>query len=214
MATDSHAHSHSTKGSLYVIAAPSGAGKTSLVKALLESTPGIGVSVSHTTRQPRPGEVHGVHYYFVDLPGFEAMRDRHEFLEYAKVFDNCYGTSRQAVEAALAQGTDIILEIDWQGARQVRKLYPDACSIFILPPSRAVLEERLRARGQDNETVVARRMRDAVTEMSHYREFDYLVFNDVFDEALELLRAIVLARRQRLSVQCQAREQLLQQLLM
>lgn len=209
----SNSHITSLTGSLYIVTAPSGAGKTSLVKALLGSTSGITVSVSHTTRRPRPGEEHGVHYYFVDVPAFEAMRDRGEFLEYAQVFDNYYGTSRHVVETTLAQGTDIILEIDWQGARQVRKLYPESCGIFILPPSRNALEERLRARGQDNEATVARRLREAVAEMSHYREFDYLLVNDVFDDALALLRAIVLARRQRMSVQCQTREQLLQQLL-
>lgn len=205
--------SESVAGSLYIIAAPSGAGKTSLVKALLDSTPGITVSVSHTTRKPRPGEKDGEHYYFVDVARFEFMRDNYEFLEYARVFDNYYGTSSQAVESTLEQGLDVILEIDWQGAQQVRRLYPDACSIFILPPSRQALEERLRSRGQDDEATVARRMRDAVTEMSHYQEFDYLVINDVFDEALELLRAIVVARRQRTRMQCKLREQLLQQLL-
>lgn len=200
-------------GSLYIVAAPSGAGKTSLVKALLETTSGITVSVSHTTRQPRPGEKDGEHYYFVDVARFEFMRDNYEFLEHARVFDNYYGTSKQSVESTLAKGLDVILEIDWQGAQQVRKLYPDACSIFILPPSRQALEERLRSRGQDDNAIVARRMRDAVTEMSHYREFDYLVINDEFDEALGLLHAIVLARRHRMSVQCKVREQLLQQLL-
>lgn len=204
----------STKsGSLYIVAAPSGAGKTSLVKALLESTSGITVSVSHTTRPARPGEIDGEHYYFVDVARFEFMRDNYEFLEHAKVFDNYYGTSKQSVEATLAKGQDVILEIDWQGAQQVRKLYPDACSIFVLPPSRQALEERLRSRGQDDDATVARRMRDAVTEMSHYQEFDYLIINDAFDEALGLLRAIVLARRQRMSVQRKLREQLLQQLL-
>jgi guanylate kinase len=141
------------------------------------------------------------------------MRDNYEFLEHAKVFDNYYGTSKQSVETTLAKGQDVILEIDWQGAQQVRKLYPDACSIFVLPPSRQALEERLRTRGQDDDATVARRMRDAVTEMSHYQEFDYLIINDAFDEALGLLRAIVLARRQRMSVQSKLREQLLQQLM-
>lgn len=200
-------------GSLYIIAAPSGAGKTSLVKALLESTDGITVSVSHTTRQPRPGEIQGEHYYFVDVPSFEALHEQNEFLEYAKVFDNYYGTSRQSVENILASGQDVILEIDWQGAQQVRNLYPESCSIFVLPPSRTALEERLRSRGQDDETIVQRRMRDAVAEMSHYKEFDYLVINDEFEQALQELRAIVVARRQRIDIQCQRQEQLLQQLL-
>lgn len=211
MATDSH--TNQTPGSLYIVAAPSGAGKTSLVKALLESTNGITVSVSHTTRQARPGEVQGEHYYYVDVPSFESMIEQKAFLEYAKVFDNYYGTSRQSVESTLASGLDVILEIDWQGAQQVRNLYPQSCSIFILPPSRAALEERLRSRGQDDEAIVERRMRDAVAEMSHFREFDYLVINDEFDQALQELRAIVIARRQRIDIQCQSQEQLLQQLL-
>lgn len=200
-------------GSLYVVAAPSGAGKTSLVKQLLETTANIAVSVSHTTRQPRPGEIDGEHYHFVDLPSFEKMRDDGQFLEHAQVFDNYYGTSRQAVDSLLHKGMDVILEIDWQGAQQVRKLYPQCKSIFILPPSREALEQRLRSRGQDDESIIQRRMRDAVAEISHYREFDYLVVNDDFDEALEMLKAIVLARRQRIELQCQRQEQLLQDML-
>ncbi|MGD8560319.1 MAG: guanylate kinase, partial [Gammaproteobacteria bacterium] len=190
-----------TTSSLYVIAAPSGAGKTSLVKALLETTPDITVSVSHTTRQARPGEVHGEHYYFVDQQTFEQMRDAGEFLEYAQVFDNYYGTSRQSVEDTLKRGSDVILEIDWQGAQQIRRLYPDCCSIFILPPSREALEQRLRSRGQDNEKVIDRRMQDAIAEISHYPEFDYLVINDDFDQALAEMTAIVVARRQRTAIQ-------------
>ena len=200
-------------GSLYVIAAPSGAGKTSLVKQLLETTGNIAVSVSHTTRQPRPGETNGEHYYFVDIPAFEQMRDAGQFLEYARVFDNYYGTSRQAVDRQLQSGSDVILEIDWQGAQQTRQLYPDCCNIFILPPSRQALEDRLRSRGQDDDSVIARRMQEAIAEMSHYREFDYLVINDDFDEALEMLRSIILARRQRIDVQSQRQERLLQDLL-
>ena len=200
-------------GSLYVIAAPSGAGKTSLVKSLLELTDNIAVSVSHTTRVARPGEVDGEHYHFVDVATFEKMRDGDQFLEHAKVFDNYYGTSRQAVERLLQNGSDVILEIDWQGAQQARQLYPECCSIFILPPSRSALEDRLRSRGQDDETVIARRMRDAITEMSHYREFDYLVINDDFEETLATLKSIVLARRQRVAVQIQRQERLLQELL-
>ena len=211
MAMDSH--TGQAPGSLYIVAAPSGAGKTSLVKALLESTKGITVSISHTTRQARPGEVHGEHYFYVDVPSFETMIEQEAFLEHARVFDNYYGTSRQSVESTLVGGLDVILEIDWQGAQQVRKLYPESCSIFILPPSRAALEERLRSRGQDDEAIVQRRMRDAVAEMSHYREFDYLVINDEFDQALQELRAIVIARRQRVDRQSQSQEQLLHQLL-
>lgn len=200
-------------GSLYVIAAPSGAGKTSLVKQLLETTDNIAVSVSHTTRQPRPGEVDGEHYHFVDVATFEKMRDDQQFLEYAQVFDNYYGTSRQAVDSLLKKGMDVILEIDWQGAQQVRKLYSECCGIFILPPSRQALDQRLRSRGQDDESIIQRRMQDAVAEMSHYQEFDYLVINDDFDVALEMLRAIILARRQRIELQSQRQEQLLQDLL-
>ncbi|MGD8572647.1 MAG: guanylate kinase [Gammaproteobacteria bacterium] len=202
-----------TTSSLYVIAAPSGAGKTSLVKALLETTPDITVSVSHTTRQARPGEVHGEHYYFVDQQTFEQMRDAGEFLEYAQVFDNYYGTSRQSVEDTLKRGSDVILEIDWQGAQQIRRLYPDCCSIFILPPSREALEQRLRSRGQDNEKVIDRRMQDAIAEISHYPEFDYLVINDDFDQALAEMTAIVVARRQRTAIQGVRQQALLKQLL-
>lgn len=200
-------------GSLYVIAAPSGAGKTSLVKQLLETTSTITVSVSHTTRAPRPGEVDGEHYYFVDIPAFVKMRDDNQFLEHARVFDNYYGTSRHAVDTLLQAGTDVILEIDWQGAQQTRLLYPECCSIFILPPSRQALEDRLRSRGQDDDAVIGRRMQDAIAEMSHYREFNYLIINDDFDKALEMLRSIILARRQRIEVQSRLQERLLQDLL-
>lgn len=200
-------------GSLYIIAAPSGAGKTSLVKGLLDTVRDITVSVSHTTRQPRPGEVHGEDYFFVDNAAFEKMRDDNEFLEHARVFDNYYGTSRRSVENTLNRGLDVILEIDWQGAQQIRQLFPDSCSIFIFPPSRDALEQRLRSRGQDNNEVIERRMQDATTEMSHYQEFDYLVINDVFDQALQALTAIVVARRHRMNVQSQRQEHLLQQLL-
>jgi len=183
------------QGTLYIFSAPSGAGKTSLVKALLESMEGITVSVSHTTRALRPGEREGVHYHYVDIPAFERMVAGQAFLEHAKVFDNYYGTSRQAVLDKLAQGLDVILEIDWQGARQVRTLFPECRSIFVLPPSKAALRERLTGRGQDNEAIIDRRMRDAEAEMSHYAEFDYVVVNDVFDQALAELRAIVTAQR-------------------
>jgi len=183
------------QGTLYIFSAPSGAGKTSLVKALLESMDGITVSVSHTTRAMRPGEREGVHYHYVDIPAFERMVAGQAFLEHAKVFDNYYGTSRQAVLDKLVQGQDVILEIDWQGARQVRKLFPECRSIFVLPPSKAALRERLTGRGQDNEAIIERRMHDAEAEMSHYAEFDYVVVNDVFDQALAELRAIVTAQR-------------------
>ncbi|MDR5893729.1 guanylate kinase [Halomonas mongoliensis] len=183
------------QGTLFIVSAPSGAGKTSLVRELIESLDGIQVSVSHTTRAMRPGEVDGVNYHFVDVPVFEAMIERGEFFEHARVFDNYYGTSRPAVQAALDAGQDVILEIDWQGARQVRSQMPDAVSIFILPPSRDELERRLASRGTDEHAVIERRMRDAVSEMSHHDEYDYLVVNDDFTTALRELQALVVAQR-------------------
>ncbi|MCA1770750.1 MAG: guanylate kinase [Halomonas sp.] len=183
------------QGTLFIVSAPSGAGKTSLVRELIESLDGIQVSVSHTTRERRHGEVDGVNYHFVDLPAFEAMIERGEFFEHARVFDNYYGTSRPAVQAALDVGQDVILEIDWQGARQVRNQLPDAVSIFILPPSREELEHRLASRGTDEHAVIERRMQDAVSEMSHHDEYDYLVINDDFTTALRELQALVIAQR-------------------
>lgn len=188
-------------GTLYIIAAASGAGKTSLVKALVEAMPAIAVSVSHTTRASRPGEQDGVNYHFVPVEKFQAMIAAGDFLEHAKVFDNYYGTSRAGIEELLAQDRDVILEIDWQGARQVRAAFPACVGIFILPPSRAALETRLRGRGQDPDEVIARRMRDAVAEMSHYAEFDYLVINDDFNVALGDLQAIFHALRLRQTAQ-------------
>ncbi len=182
-------------GTLYVISAPSGAGKTSLVKALLDSVDDIEVSVSHTTRAMRPGEVDGKDYHFVNAECFLARVVDGDFLEHAQVFDNYYGTSRQAVQTLLKRGRDVILEIDWQGARQVRELFPDCRSVFILPPSKAALHERLTGRGQDSETIIERRLRDAENDMSHYDEFDFVVVNDVFEQALSELRAIVIAQR-------------------
>ncbi|MGM0913711.1 MAG: guanylate kinase [Pseudomonadota bacterium] len=184
-----------SQGTLFVVSAPSGAGKTSLVRELVESLDGIQVSVSHTTRPRREGEVDGVNYHFVDVPDFEAMIERGEFFEYARVFDNYYGTSRPAVQAALSAGQDVILEIDWQGARQVRQQLPDAVSVFILPPSREELERRLSGRGTDEHAVIERRMRDAVSEMAHHDEYDYLVINDDFTTALDELRALVVSCR-------------------
>ena len=182
-------------GSLFIVSAPSGAGKTSLVKALLDFTPGLVVSVSHTTRAMRPGELDGEDYHFVSREWFQQTIVAGAFLEYARVFDHYYGTSRGSVEQQLCKGLDVILEIDWQGARQVREAMPETCSIFVLPPSRRTLEQRLRARGQDSEATISRRMCDAVAEMSHYAEFDHLVVNDNFDAALHDLDTIVRSRR-------------------
>jgi len=188
-------------GTLFIVSAPSGAGKTSLVKALLKRLSDVVVSVSHTTREPRSGEQGGVDYHFVAKSEFEAMVAAGDFLEYARVFDNFYGTSRAAVAEQLEAGRDVILEIDWQGARQVRSLAPQAVSVFILPPSRETLRQRLTARGQDSEQVIERRMRDAISEMSHYGEYHYLVFNDDFEHAVAELRALFVAQRLRREVQ-------------
>ena len=185
----------SDAGTLYIVSAPSGAGKTSLLKALLEDAEGIGLSISHTTRDMRPGEQDGVHYHYVDEATFTQMIADGAFLEHARVFDNYYGTSQAAVMAQLASGQDVILEIDWQGAQQVRKLFPEAVGIFILPPSKSALRERLTDRGQDDTAIIDRRMRDAEAEMSHYLEFDYVVVNDDFDTALAELRAIITSQR-------------------
>ncbi len=179
------------RGKLFVIAAPSGAGKTSLVKALLERMPELHVSTSHTTRNKRPTEIAGREYYFITVPEFERLVEQGEFLEHARVFDNYYGTARRPVEEQLARGNDVVLEIDWQGARQVREGMPDCRSIFILPPSRRALEDRLRNRATDSNEVIERRLRDAVGDMSHWREFDYVVVNDEFEHALRDLMRIV-----------------------
>lgn len=179
------------RGRLFVIAAPSGTGKTSLVKALMARAPGLRFSVSHTTRKPRPNEVDGRDYHFVDHATFERMIAAGEFLEHASVFDNLYGTGRREVEAALARGEDLLLEIDWQGARQVRERLPEAIDVFILPPSRAALAERLRARATDSDAIISRRLRDSVTELSHWNEFRYVIVNDRFDAALAELTRIV-----------------------
>ena len=187
------------RGKLFVVAAPSGAGKTSLVKALLERMPRLEMSVSHTTRPRRPTEEHGREYFFIGVPDFEHLVAEGEFLEHARVFDNLYGTARAPVEARLAQGEDIVLEIDWQGARQVRAAMPDCVTIFILPPSREALERRLRTRATDSPEVIARRLRDAVSDMSHWREFDYVVVNDDFERAVADLTAIVTAGSQGLA---------------
>ena len=179
------------RGRLFVIAAPSGAGKTSLVEALLESLPALRLSISHTTRRQRPTERDGREYYFVTVPQFQALVAQGAMLENARVFDNYYGTSRAFVEKQLAAGHDVVLEIDWQGARLVRAAMPECVSIFILPPSRASLAERLARRATDSAEVIARRLADSVADMSHYREFDYVVVNDDFATAVRELKRIV-----------------------
>ncbi|NRP27254.1 Guanylate kinase [Marinobacterium sp. xm-d-420] len=201
------------QGFLYIISAPSGAGKTSLVKALLERDERIRVSVSHTTRAARPGEEDGVAYNFVDLTEFDRLIEAGQFLEYAEVFTNKYGTSKGWVESQLSHGIDVILEIDWQGAEIVREKMPEARSIFILPPSREELLRRLTGRGTDSDEVIAGRMAQAESEMSHYGDFDYLVINDQFDTALDQLAAIFTANRLEMAVQQQAQQSLLAELL-
>ena len=201
------------RGTLYTISAPSGAGKTSLVKALLARDTVARVSVSHTTRPQRPGEQQGRDYHFVDRSTFEQMLNTGDFLEHAQVFQNFYGTSRQWVEQTLLQGHDVILEIDWQGAQQVRRLLPETQGIFILPPSRATLEQRLQSRGQDDAKVIQQRMQEAINEMSHYVEAQWLVVNDQFEQALLELHSILLSQRQRISVQQVRHQQLLIELL-
>lgn len=183
------------RGTLFIVSAPSGAGKSTLVNALLERERGISLSISHTTRAPRPGDINGKHYHFVDRATFEAMIARGEFLEHAEVFGNLYGTSRAGVQARLAAGNDVLLEIDWQGAAQVRAAAPDCVGIFILPPSRAELERRLRARASDSEATIERRLADSHEEISHAHEFDCVIVNDVFEDALEQLQSIVRAVR-------------------
>ena len=203
----------SRTGTLFTVSAPSGAGKTSLVNALLDRCQGLQVSVSHTTRPMRPGENEGVNYHFVAEEVFLAMLEKAEFLEHANVFGNLYGTSQVWVEKQLDQGIDVILEIDWQGAQQVKRLMPDSESIFILPPSRATLEQRLTSRGQDDPGIIQRRMSEAVEEMSHYVESDYLLVNNDFDLALAEMHAIVISRRLRTRHQVPALAQLLEDLL-
>ena len=200
------------QGQLYIIAAPSGAGKTSLVKALIESVELICVSLSSTTRPQRPGEQDGIHYNFISKASFEEQIAKEAFLEYAKVFDNYYGTSRQWVAERLQQGIDVILEIDWQGAQQIKRLNPECFSIFILPPSLETLRQRLTGRGQDSEAVIEKRLAGAITEMQHYHEFDFLIVNDDFDTALRDLQRIVHSQRLRQPVQAIKLQSLLQDL--
>lgn len=204
---------NTVSGNLFVIAAPSGAGKTSLVKALAESIAQLNISVSHTTRERRPGEIDTQDYFFIDENSFNELIEQQAFLEYATVFGNHYGTSRDWVKTQLLQGIDVVLEIDWQGARQIKRLFSSAILIFILPPSIETLKQRLSDRNQDDPDIIAHRMNAAYSEMSHCREFDYLVVNDQFDVALRDLQYIVFASRLRMGVQLQKQRALLDNLL-
>ena len=208
-----HISNAGSGGTLFIVAAPSGAGKSTLVNALLERESSISLSISHTTRPPRPGEQYGRHYYFVERTEFQREVAEGIFLEHAEVHGNFYGTSRNTVQELLQQGRDVLLEIDWQGAAQVRKAKPDCVSVFILPPSRAELERRLRGRGSDSEEVIERRLRNSRGEIAHAHEFDYIIVNDRFEDALDTLQAIVQAVRQRSALQCQRHESLIRELL-
>mgnify|MGYP003957100691 FL=1 len=198
---------------LFIVAAPSGCGKTSLVKALIEKTDHLRVSISHTTRRSRPGEENGKNYFFVSKDEFDAIKNSNGFIESAKVFDNYYGSAKQTVQDLLDQNQDVILEIDWQGARQVKQSFAEAIGIFILPPSISALKERLTNRGQDDQSIIDRRMQDAVNEMQHFDEFDYLVINDDFDTALNDLSNIVKSQRLILKQQTQQYQDLLKELI-
>ena len=200
-------------GCLFIVAAPSGGGKTSLVRQLITSMDQIEVSVSHTTRQKRPGEIEGIDYFFVEPSKFQHMVSEHAFLEYAQVFEHYYGTSFMQITHRLQQGIDVVLDIDWQGAQQIKHIFPEAVRIFILPPSLSALRERLMNRGQDDENVIALRMQKAQNEMSHYAEFDFLIINDDFVKAASELSAIVRAERLRLSRQLLKQRKLLSFLL-
>ena len=199
-------------GHLFVIAAPSGTGKTTLVKTLVEAVPKITVSISHITRAKRPAETHGVNYYFVEKSEFQRMIKQGELLEYATVFGNYYGTSRRFVEERLQQGIDVILEIDWQGHQQIRRLFPNMISIFILPPSLEGLKERLIKRQQDGPEIIQQRLKDVTETMSHIHEFDYVVFNDNFDHALAELKTIIEAIRLRTPEQTKKYKDLISEL--
>ncbi len=203
----------SAQGTLFIITAASGTGKTSLVKELLATTDNLKVSISHTTRQPRPAEADGVHYYFTDKAAFEQLIAEGAFFEYAEVFGNYYGTSKQAVDDLLNQGIDVILEIDWQGALQVKEKSPQAVMIFILPPSRDALRSRLSNRGQDSSDVIQTRLAGAVTEMKNYHHFDYVVINDDFSTALSNLQTIIKAQRLTLTQQAARQNALIESLL-
>ena len=202
-----------TRGNLFILSAPSGAGKSSLITALIKKHDDMKVSVSHTTRSPRPGEENAVHYHFVSADEFKALIAKDDFFEWAKVFDNYYGTSKQAIESQLDAGIDVFLDIDWQGAQQVRKIMPSVQTIFILPPSKEELEQRLNNRGQDSAEVIAGRMAQAQSETSHYNEYDFVVVNDEFDTALSDIETIVMAQRLTLKAQQNRHQNLLSSLL-
>lgn len=207
-------HSPETNcGMLYIISAPSGAGKTSLVKALLEEVDLIEVSVSYTTRAQRQGEREGIDYHYIHKEKFQQMIAQDQFIEYAQVFGNFYGTSKEQIKEKLEAGIDIILEIDWQGAQQVKKLFSDCTRVFILPPSRHELAHRLKERGQDAEEVITARMAEAIEQMSHYNEFDYLIINDQFAHALGDLKALIHSFRLRQTSQCRRHSELIIELL-
>jgi guanylate kinase len=203
----------SAKANLFVVSAPSGAGKTSLLKQLIGEMELVQTSISHTTRVKRDAEVDGVDYHFVEIKGFKQLMASQAFYEHAEVFGNYYGTSKSSIADQLAKGIDVILEIDWQGARQIKQQLPDSRSIFILPPSKSELESRLKGRGQDNDEVIAGRMNAAIDEMSHYNEYDYLVINDDFSKAVAEIKTIICAERQKLALQQQKHAQLLCNLL-
>ncbi|MEL0649581.1 guanylate kinase [Pseudoalteromonas agarivorans] len=202
-----------TRGNLFILSAPSGAGKSSLINALLKKHDDMKVSVSHTTRSPRPGEENAVHYHFVSADEFKALIAKDDFFEWAQVFDNYYGTSKQAIESQLDAGIDVFLDIDWQGAQQVRKIMPSVQTIFILPPSKEELEQRLNNRGQDSAEVITGRMAQAQSETSHYNEYDFVVVNDDFDTALSDIETIVMAQRLTLKAQQNRHQNLLSSLL-
>ncbi len=198
---------------LFILSAPSGAGKTSMVREACSRLDNLVVSVSHTTRPMRPKDRDGIDYHFVDEAAFHEMIANAEFLEHAKVFDNFYGTSHQSVKETLAGGKDVLLEIDWQGADQVRRLIPEACSIFIVPPSRETLEHRLRGRASDSEEVIERRIADAVSDMRHFSNYDYLIINDEFEQAVAELCAVVLSKRVEVNRQAEERSRTISELI-
>ena len=200
-------------GQLYIVSAPSGAGKTSMLTQLIKIKPELQISVSHTTREARPGEIHGENYFYVSKDEFDQAIKRNEFFEYAEVFGNYYGTSKKAVQQQLDKGSNVILEIDWQGARKVREQFPEAISIFILPPSKADLESRLKGRKQDSDDIIRKRMQEARTEMEHYDEYNYVIINDQFEKAVGELKAVFVCEDLKLTTQQARHESLFKELI-